>query len=105
MDPADFASLGLCEKSDCIFAVTNALKDLNDILHAMSNHIAAIHPSSQPEGGGKASKYTASILMLEENITETQWAAWKARYNWYFVACKLSDKNIENRVLESIPNS
>ena len=105
MDPAHLASLRLCEKPDCVYAVTNALVDFKDILHAMSNHIAAIHPSTQPEGGGGASKSTASIPMLEENITETQWAAWKARFDCYCVACKLSDKNIENCVFECIPSS
>ena len=105
MDPADLASLRLCEKPDCVYAVTNGLKDVKDILHAISNHIAAIHPSLEPEGGEGASKSTTSILTLEENITETQWAAWKARFNWYCVACKLSDKNIENHVLECIPNT
>ena len=45
MDPADLASLRLCEKPDCVYAVTNGLKDVKDILHSISNHIAAIHPS------------------------------------------------------------
>ena len=40
----------------------------------------------QSKGGGWATKSTASIPMLEENISETQWAAWKARFNRYCVS-------------------
>ena len=43
--------------------------------------------------------------MLNENITETQWAAWKARFDCCCMACKLSDKTIENRVFETVPSS
>ena len=105
MDPADLALLRMCEKPSCDYTVRNGLVDIKDILHAMSNHLAAIHPSSHPEGSGGASKSTDIIPMLEENITETQWAAWKARFNQYCLACKLSDKNIENCVFQCIPSS
>ena len=43
--------------------------------------------------------------MLEEAITETQWAAWKQRFDRYSVSCKLSDKDIQNRIFETIPAS
>ena len=43
--------------------------------------------------------------MLEESITETQWAAWKPRFDQYCVACKHNDKNIENCVFETISSS
>ena len=75
-------------------------------LLAMSNHLAAMHPAlGGSEGGGGGSKSTAAIPMLEEGITETAWAAWRARFDRWAVACKLSDKKIENRVFECIPNS
>ena len=90
MDPAELLSLRKCEKPTCDYTVTNGLIDVKDILHAMSNHLAAVHPSSQSEGGGGASKSTPSIPMLEENITETALAAWKARFDPYCVAYKLS---------------
>ena len=45
-DPADLAALRLCERSDCTFAVNNAITDLKDILLAMANHIASMHPAS-----------------------------------------------------------
>ena len=56
-------------------------------------------------GGGGGSKSNAAIPMLEEGITEMPWAAWRARFDRWAVACKLSDKNIENRVFKCIPNS
>ena len=43
-DPADLAVLRLCERSDCNFAVNNAISELKDILLAMSNHILSMHP-------------------------------------------------------------
>ena len=82
MDPADLASLRMCEKANCDYAVTNGLKDVKDILHLMSNHLASIHLFSQSEGSTGATKSKASIPMLEENITETQWPPWKARFHW-----------------------
>ena len=43
--------------------------------------------------------------MLEESFTETQWAAWKDRFDHYCVACKVSDKNIENHVFKTTQSS
>ena len=96
----------MCEKTDCEYKVTNGLTVVKDILMAMSNHLAAMHPASGgSEGGGGGSKSNAAIPMLEEGITEMPWAAWRARFDRWAVACKLSDKNIENRVFECIPNA
>ena len=105
---AELVLLRLCKKPDCEYKVTNWLTDVKDILLAMSNHLAAIHPAlalGGSEGGGGGSKSTAAIPMLEEGITETAWAAWRARFNRWAVACKLSDKNIENRLFECILNA
>ena len=51
--PADLAILRLCERAECDFTVMNGITDLKDILMAMSNHIASMHPASGgSEGGG-----------------------------------------------------
>ena len=89
MDNVALAALRRCLVPDCDYTVTNGLTDVDHILRAVSNHIAAIHPPSKSEGGGGAAKSTATIPMLEEAITETQWAAWKHRFDRYCVTCKL----------------
>ena len=49
MDPVDLASLWLCEKPDCVYAVTNGLVDVKDLLPAMSSHIAEGLVNLQPK--------------------------------------------------------
>ena len=106
MDNVALAALRRCLVPECEYAVTNGLTDVDHILRAVNNHIAAIHPpSTKSEGSGGAAKSTATIPLLEEAITETQWAAWKHRFDRYCVTCKLSDKDIENCVFETIPSS
>ena len=68
-DPADLAILRLCERSECNFAVNNAITELKDILLAMSNHILSMHPTSEgSEGGGAGggTKSNAAIPALDE---------------------------------------
>ena len=45
MQEAELVLLRLCKKPDCEYKVTNWLTDVKDILLAMSNHLAAIHPA------------------------------------------------------------
>ena len=79
MNEAELVLLRLCEKPSCEYRVTNELTDIKDILLAMSNHLAAMPPAlGGSEGGSGGSKSTAAIPMLEEGITETAWAAWRA---------------------------
>ena len=95
MQEAELVLLWLCEKSDCEYKVTNGLTDVKEILLAMSNHLAAMHPASGgSEGGGGGCTSNAAIPMLEEGITEMAWAARRARYDRWAVACKLSDKTL-----------
>ena len=106
-DPADLAALRLFERSDCSFSVNNAITELKNILLAMSNHIASMHPASGgSEGGGAGggTKSNAAIPALDEDVTKIQWAAWVARFERWQLACKISDKAVENRILEAIPN-
>ena len=50
---AELALLRLCEKPSCDYRITKGLRDVKDILRAMSNHLAAMHPlSGGSEGGG-----------------------------------------------------
>ena len=40
--------------------------------------------------------------MLEEGLSEIAWSAWLARSDRWALACKLSDKNIENAPVDQI---
>ena len=87
--------------------MNNAVVELKDILQAMSNHLLAMHPvSGNSDGGGGAggSKSNAAIPALEEECNQIQWAAWQARFERWQLACKISDKQVENRILEAVPN-
>ena len=57
------------------------------------------------DGGGGASKSTAAIPSLDEECSAIQYAAWVARFEQWQLACRISDKAVENRILEAIPNS
>ena len=50
----ELIALRKCEREDCEYRIPNGVKDLKDILMAMANHLAAIHPASggQKEGVG-----------------------------------------------------
>ena len=107
MDQAGLATLRLCERADCDFAVINGITELKDILLAMANHIASMHPSSGgSEGGGAGggAKSNGPIPTLDEEVTEIHWSAWKSRFERWQLSCKISDKAVENRNLEAIPN-
>ena len=53
---ADLATLRICERTDCTFAVLDGIKELKDILMAMSNHIASMHPAAGGSEGGEGSR-------------------------------------------------
>ena len=74
MEQAGLATLRLCERADCEFAVLNAITDLKDILLAMSNQIASMNPAaSGSEGGGAGgAKSNATIPTLDEDVREVQ---------------------------------
>ena len=76
LDTVALAAPGSCLGPNYDYLVTNGLTDVDHILRAVSNHIAAIHPpSTTSEGSGGVAKSTATIPILEEAITERQWAA------------------------------
>jgi hypothetical protein len=73
----------------------------------MSNHLLAMHPvsgNSDGGGGARGSKSNAAIPALEEECNQIQWAAWQARFERWQLACNISDKQVENRILEAVPN-
>ena len=81
-DPAGLAELRKCERLECTFKVPNVVTDLNHILQCMSNHLLAMHPVGQSEGGGGAAsgKSSAAIPVLSEDCDEIAYAAWLARF-------------------------
>ena len=100
----ELTALRQCEKPGCEQKITNGLKDVKDILLAMSNHLAAVHPKSGGSEGGGGAKSNAAIPMLKEGLSEIAWSASQPRFDPWALACKLSDRNIENSVFECIPN-
>ena len=48
----ELKALRLCEKEDCEHKIPNGVKELKDILRAMANHLAAVHPASGGSEGG-----------------------------------------------------
>ena len=104
---AELAALRKCERDDCDYKVPKGVKDFKDILMAMANHLAAIHPASggSEGGGGGGGKSNAPIPQLEENILEVSWTSWKNRFERWQLSCKISDKAVENRIFEAIPNA
>ena len=72
----ELAELRLCMSHGCGYSVPNGVTNVDHILRALNNHILGVHPVvSRAEGGG-AAKYTATLPVLEESITETQYQAW-----------------------------
>jgi hypothetical protein len=73
----------------------------------MTNHLLAVHPVSGGDGGGGSggSKSNAAIPVLDEECSLMQYAAWVACFERWQLACKITDKQVENRILEAIPNS
>ena len=103
---AELATLRLCERGDCEYKVPNGVTDLKDILLAMQNHAILGHPAAGgSEGGGGGSKSNAPIPQLEENISEVSWTSWRNRFDRWQLSCKITDKAVENRVFEAIPNT
>ena len=102
IDPAALAELRKCERTECLFKVPNAVTDLNQILQCMSNHLMAMHPAGQSDSGGRgAGKSSAAIPVLSEYSDEIAYAAWLARLERWQLACKITDKQMENRILEA----
>ena len=65
IDEAALAELRKCEKTECLFKVPNAVKDLSLILQCMTNHLMAMHPAGQSDSGGSgAGKSSAAIPVL-----------------------------------------
>ena len=64
----ELAALRQCEKDGCEHKILNGVTNLRDILLAMSNHFAAVHPSS---GGSEGE---------EEQRVMLQFPNWKKEF-------------------------
>ena len=71
MSPGELEELRHCMVPNCGYKVPNGLTDVDHILRALNNHILGIHQVVKAEGGGGAAKSTATLLLLQESITET----------------------------------
>ena len=56
-------------KKVCEHGIPNGVTDLQNILLAMSNHLAVVHPSSRGSEGGGA-KSNAAISQVEKEFLE-----------------------------------
>ena len=104
----DLRSIRRCERPECTYNVQNGITKVADILQAMTNHLHAVHPATGGDGGGGGSggsKSNAAIPSLDEECSLMQYVAWCARFERWQLACKITDKQVENRILEAIPNS
>lgn len=104
----DLRSIRRCERPECAYNVNNGVTKVADILQAMTNHLLAVHPVTGGDGGGGGSggsKSNAAIPSLDEECSLMQYAAWVARFERWQLACKITDRQVENRILEAIPNS
>ena len=77
----ELTALRQCEKPGCEQKISNVLKDVEDILLAMSNHLAAVLPTSGGSEGGGGAKSNTAIPMLPEGLSEIAWSAWRARFD------------------------
>ena len=86
----ELKTLRLCEKEGCGHKIPDGVKELKDVLMAMSNHLAAVHPASGGSERGGGGKSNAPIPPLEENISEIQWSAWRNRFDRWALACRVN---------------
>ena len=90
----ELAELRRCMSNGCGYNVPNGLTNVDHILKALNNHILGAHPVVSTKNGGGTVKSTATLPILEESITETQYQAWLHRFNRYCVSCKLLNDDI-----------
>ena len=88
----ELIALRKCERENCEYKILNGVKDLKDILMAMANHLAAIHPASggSEGGGGGGGKSNAPILLGRTDLTggnclaSSQIRPWRTEYSRQF---------------------
>ena len=103
MSANKLAELRKCEAEGCEYKVPNGITDITQIIGVLNNHILASHPVVQKSAGGGSVKLNATLPILEEGISETQYQAWLCRFERYCTSCKLSDDEIKNHVFEAVP--
>ena len=95
MSATELAQLRRCEAVECEYKVPNGITDITQIIGVLNNHILASHPVVQKPAGGGSEKFNATLSILEEVISETQYQAWLYRFERYCVSCKLTDDEIK----------
>ena len=80
MSETELAQLRRCEAADCEYKVPNGINDITRIIGVLNNHILASHPVVQKPAGGGSVKSNATLPILEEGISETQYQAWLYRF-------------------------
>ena len=68
----ELIALRKCEREDCEYRIPNGVKDLKDILMAMANHLAAIHPASGGSERGYSSRGTGSRRIQIQEDSDSQ---------------------------------
>ena len=96
----DLAELRRCMSHGCEYSVPSGVTDIDHILRSLNNHILGVHPVVSKTEGGRTAKSTATLPILLESITETQY---QAQYQRYCISCKLSDDDIKNQIFEAVP--
>ena len=71
----ELAQLRKCGAAECEYKVPNGIMDITQIIGVLNNHILASHPVVQKPAGGGSVKLNATLPILEEGISETQYQA------------------------------
>ena len=76
MSATELAELRRCEAAECEYKVPNGSTDITQIIGVLNNHILASHPVVQKSAEGGSVKLNATLPILEEGISETQYQVW-----------------------------
>ena len=95
MSATKLAELRKCEAEGCDYKVPNGITDITQIIGVLNNHILASHPAVQKSAGKRSVKSNATLPLLEEGISETQYQAWLYRFERYCISYKLTDDKIQ----------
>ena len=72
IDEAALVELRKCEKTECLFKVPNAVKDLSLILQCMTNHLMAMHHAGQSDSGGHAPCWPECARVIQVAVVLTR---------------------------------
>ena len=102
MSAQELVELRKCEAEGCDYKVPNGITDVTQIIGILNNHILGA-PIVQKSAAGGSVISNATLPVLEEGISETQYQAWLCRFERYCTSCKLWDDKIKDCVFEAVP--